>query len=157
MHIRKASENDIDAMVAIIDDSDLGSLYFKHDKGKIERMIRTELAQESIIIAEDQNKKCVVVLIYKLEGAFGIHPYIHILAVATDSRGKGYGKRLMKYLEEEIVPDYRKIMLLVGTWNTRAKQLYERLGYVSLCEIKGFYTEGMTEVLMVKEGNGKEE
>jgi len=151
MDIRKATINDIEEMIDIIDDSDLGSLYFKHDKDKIERMIRSELAQESIVIAEDQDMKCVAVLIYKLDGAFGIHPYIHILTVKTASRGKGYGKLLMKYFEDEVVPNYRKIMLLVGTWNTRAKKLYESLGYLSLCEIEGFYTEGMTEVLMVKE------
>lgn len=151
MKIRKAMNKDIDSMVGIIDDSDLGSIYFKHDKEKIERMVRSELGQDNIVIGEDQNHKCVAVLIYKEEGAFGIHPYIHIIAVDSASRGKGYGKQLLSYLEEVIVPNYRKILLLVGKWNSRAEKLYEQIGFVKLCELDGFYSENITEILMVKE------
>lgn len=151
MNIRKANTKDIVSMVSIIDDSDLGSIYFKNDKEKIEKMIRSEMDQEIIVIGEDCNMACVAVLIYKLDGAFGIHPYIHIIAVDSASRGKGYGMQLLNYFEEEIVPNYRKIMLLVGNWNSRAEKLYEKLGFVRLCEIDGFYSENVTEVLMVKE------
>jgi len=151
MNIRKAIIKDIDSMVSIIDDSELGSIYFKHDRVKIENMIRSELDHENVVIGEDHNKKCVAVLIYKLYGSFGIHPYIHIIVVDSASRGKGYGKQLMNYLEEEIVPNYRKIMLIVGKWNSRAEKLYEQLGYTRLCELDGFYSEGVTEILMVKE------
>ena len=155
MKIRKAIIEDIDSMVSIIANSDLGSIYFKHDKEKIEKMIRSEMNQENIVIGEDHNKECVAVLIYKLEGAFGIHPYIHIIAVDTASRGKGYGKQLLNYFEEEIVPNYRKILLLVGKWNSRAEKLYENIGFVRLCELDGFYTENVTEILMLK-GRKKE-
>lgn len=151
MTIRKANIKDIVSMVSIIDDSDLGSIYFKNDKEKIEKMIRSEMDQDNIVIGEDCNMACVAVLIYKLDGAFGIHPYIHIIAVDSASRGKGYGKQLLNYFEDEIVPNYRKIMLLVGNWNSRAEKLYEKLGFVRLCEIDGFYSENVTEVLMVKE------
>jgi len=151
MKIRKAIIKDLESMVTIIDDSDLGSIYFKHDKEKIEKMIRSEMDQDNIVIGEDRNMKCVAVLIYKLEGAFGIHPYIHIIAVDSASRGKGYGKQLLNYFEEIIVPNYRKILLLVGKWNSRAEKLYEKIGFVRLCELDGFYTENVTEILMIKE------
>jgi ribosomal protein S18 acetylase RimI-like enzyme len=151
MNIRKPIIQDVEAIVSIIDGSDLGTIYFKHDKEKIERMVRSEIEHECIVIGEDVNKRCVAVLSYKLEGAFGFHPYIHIITVATDERGKGYGKQLLSYFEEVIVPEYKKILLLVGTWNSRAVKLYEKVGYKRLCEIDGFYTENVTEILMIKE------
>ncbi|GAB6109063.1 GNAT family N-acetyltransferase [Fusibacter bizertensis] len=155
MNIRKAINNDIDSIVSIIDDSDLGSIYFKKDKEKIENMIKSEMDQENIVIGENHNMECVAVLIYSLDGAFGIHPCIHILAVDSASRGRGYGKQLLNYFEEEIVPNYRKILLLVGKWNSRAEKLYENIGFVRLCELDGFYTENVTEILMLK-GRKKE-
>lgn len=84
MNIRKPNIQDVESIVSIIDDSDLGIIYFKQDKEKIERMIRCEIEHECIVIGEDANKRCVAVLSYKLDGAFGFHPYIHIITVATD-------------------------------------------------------------------------
>ena len=156
MTIRKPKLQDVEAIVAVIDDSDLGTIYFKHDKQKIERMVRSEIEHDCIVIGEDHNQACVAVLSYKLEGAFGFHPYIHIITVATDSRGKGYGKQLLKYFEEVIVLDYRKILLLVGKWNSRAIKLYEKIGYKKFCEIDEFYTENVTEILMIKERDKKD-
>lgn len=122
MNVRNAHMGDLDSITKIVDESDLGSVYFNNDKEKIRKIISEE-----------------------------IHTYIHILAVSSEHRGKGYGKLLMHYFENAVVPDYKKIFLLVGVWNKRAAKLYQDFGYTKLCEIPGFYTENVTEILLVKE------
>jgi N-acetylglutamate synthase-like GNAT family acetyltransferase len=151
MIIRKAQLEDLNSIVSIINDSDIGSVYFKNEKEKIEMLMVDEVNQQNIFIGENSDLECIAVLNYRLNGAFCIHPYIHILAVSDENRGQGYGRQLMSYFENIIAPDYKKIFLLVGKWNKGAEKLYTNLGYNRLCEIEGFYSENVTEILMMKE------
>lgn len=151
MHIRKAVVEDIESLVTVIKDSDLGNVYFKNDEDKIKRMIQSEIEHDNIVVGLNRASECIAVLTYKLDGAFGFHPYIHIIAVARESRGNGFGTQLLKYFEDEIVPNYKKIFLLVGKWNFRAEKLYEKIGFEKRCELEDFYSEGITESLMIKE------
>lgn len=151
MIIKKAVIEDQDQIVDLINKSDLGSVYFNNDKSKIEKIISKEIDLQNVVIGVNGNSEFIAVLNYNLKGAFDMHPYIHILAISNEHRGKSYGSQMMHYFESFIVPEYKKIFLLVGNWNSKAETFYTKLGYRRLCEIEGFYSENVTEVLMVKE------
>lgn len=72
-------------------------------------------------------------------GTFDMYPYLHLIIVHRDYRGKGYGSTLMEYYEDVFYPQSRKLFLLVGGFNMEAIKLYERLGYIKCGEIDGFY------------------
>lgn len=68
-------------------------------------------------------------------------PCIHNLGVAESTRGKGVGAQLIAFAEEKAKQQGKKIVCLdVAEYNTLAKKLYERLGFI---EIK--YNQGALE------------
>ena len=77
-------------------------------------------------------------------------PYIASLAVAPGSRGLGVGSRLLDFIEERSRPAFRHIFLCVSSFNTRARALYERHGYVVVGELKDYVIDGASEYLMSK-------
>lgn len=151
MKFRIAEMTDFEVLVDMIYESNLGKIYFKHDLDKIKRLMIHEINEDNVIVMENEKAECMGLLNYKLNGTFGIHPYIHILVVSQDHRGQGYGRKLMAYFEKLVSDDCRKVFLLVGKWNSRAEKLYSNLGYKKLCEIEGFYAENITELLMEKD------
>lgn len=57
--------------------------------------------------------------------------YVCGVAVISDQRGQGIGSRFMALAEKHALEKgFNKISLIVFEKNVRAKQLYERLGYV---------------------------
>lgn len=83
-------------------------------------------------------------------GAFHSFPYLHIVAVKEEYRGKGYGKEIIHSIEEQIFKESPKLFLVVADFNPRAKKLYEKLGYKEAGVIPDLYKAGVTEHLMMK-------
>lgn len=151
MKIKVATIEDTDQVVKIINDSELGHVYFNKDEARIHRLVAYEISKEQVLVVVDDEANCIAALNYDLRGAFHMHPYIHILVVCKQHKSKGIGKTLMRYFEQEIIEDASKIFLLAGKWNTHAIKFYESLGYSQLCEIDGFYTKNVKEILMLKD------
>ena len=56
--------------------------------------------------------------------------HIHDLRVKKDLQGKGFGRSLMTFLEDEArLKGIRTLTLGVDNWNSRAIQFYRSLGY----------------------------
>ena len=62
----------------------------------------------------------------------GVVLWIEEVYVLHDYRGKGYGKEFFQYVEREYAGIFRRFRLEVAPSNTRAKRLYEQLGYQTL-------------------------
>ena len=77
-------------------------------------------------------------------------PYIASLAVAPAARGSGIGSRLVAFAERWGKPKGRHMFICVSSFNTRARALYERLGYTVVGELKDYIVDGLSELLMVK-------
>jgi ribosomal protein S18 acetylase RimI-like enzyme len=77
-------------------------------------------------------------------------PYIASLAVSEAMRGKGVGSELLRFAEDLLRPDSRHLFMCVSSFNTRAKALYERLGYAVVGEFKDYIIDGASEYLMYK-------
>jgi ribosomal protein S18 acetylase RimI-like enzyme len=85
-----------------------------------------------------------------------IHPhgcagsaYIVSIAVAASARGKGLGSQLLAFAESQAA-GRRFIFLCVSSFNRRAQELYDRLGYEQVGELPDYVVDGHSELLLMK-------
>ena len=76
--------------------------------------------------------------------------YIRVLCVDPSVRSQGLGSRLLAFAEERIFRESPNVFLFVSEFNTRARELYKRLGYQQLVEVRDYIAAGYSEVLMRK-------
>jgi ribosomal-protein-alanine N-acetyltransferase len=76
--------------------------------------------------------------------------YISIVAVTAAARGTGVGSRLLDFAEERIFRESANAFLCVSGFNTGARALYERRGYVEVGVLRDFLVRGHDEILMRK-------
>jgi ribosomal protein S18 acetylase RimI-like enzyme len=77
-------------------------------------------------------------------------PYLATLAVGAPHRGLGIGTRLLQFVEDHFRPDAKHLFICVSSFNPRARQLYERVGYSPVGEIPDYFIDGESELLMHK-------
>lgn len=127
--------------------SSLGNHYFQSE-GSAQKAIEEGLQQGTLYVAIVQDV-CAGFMFYIANGAFHSFPYLHLIAVKEEYRGKGIGKYLVEYFEK--ISDRDKFFLAVADFNPDAKRFYESIGYHQVGEIPGLYREGITEYIMMKE------
>ncbi len=76
-------------------------------------------------------------------------PYVASVAVAETERGRGVGTALLDATEARY-PKARYVFLCVSSFNTRARELYERHGYRLVGELPDYVVDGYSELLMGK-------
>ena len=112
---------------------------------------------ESLAIMQDTSREVYVFaegdqllgfIIINMRGAFV--GYIQIVCVDDRTRGRGVGTRLIEFAEGRIFRDASNVFLCVSSFNTRARALYERLGYERVGELKNYLIDGASEFLMRK-------
>lgn len=129
--------------------SELGRRYFSN-VGSGKRAVLEGLEQGNLYIAL-VNEECAGFIWYIPKGAFHNFPYLHIISVKEEYRGKGIGKKLMNYVEQLVFAYTEKFFLVVADFNLSAKHFYEKNGYLQVGEIPNLYRAGITEYLMMKE------
>ena len=87
-------------------------------------------------------------VIIEMNGTF--KGYIKSICVSPNQRDKGIGSSLMCYAEERIFLETPNVFLLVSSFNTGARNLYQRLGYEEIGEFKDYIVRGHSEMLMRK-------
>lgn len=73
------------------------------------------------------------------------------IAVKKDRWGRGYGKRLMKFLLDFFRDKAQKFLLDVRRSNIRAIRLYQSLGFRIVAEREKYYSDGENAFLMAYE------
>lgn len=140
----------IDQCIEITRNSEIGKRYFNDGSKKLYNIFERGIKKSELKIMIDSEHNCIGFLMVTHNGAFDMYPYLHLIVVNEDYRGKRYGSTLMKYYEDEFYPNARKLFLLVGEFNVEAIKLYKKLGYIICGEIEGFYKSDETEIIMVK-------
>lgn len=150
VHIQLADVNYINSCRDILQNSDIGKVYFS-DREKATKMLTYAVGQKNVYVALDENENCLGFIYYMPNGVFGSYPYLHIIAVKEEYRSNGIGKQLIKFFEDN-ASDYSstKYFLTVDDFNPRAKKLYESLGYKCVGELTDFYKKGINCFLMMK-------
>ena len=105
-------------------------------------------ADAQLFIARDRDVPCGFLLLRPR--GLASSPYVAALAVAPGERGKGIGTRLLQFAEGRWRTDSRHLFICVSSFNTRAKALYERLGYAVVGEFKDYVIDGASEYLLHK-------
>ncbi len=98
-----------------------------------------------IAVTED---KVIGSIILNMHGA--LVGYIQSICVAKDYRGNGVGSALLDYAESRIFASSANAFLMVSSFNSDARRLYERRGYGAVGELKNFVVAGHSEILMRK-------
>jgi ribosomal protein S18 acetylase RimI-like enzyme len=83
-----------------------------------------------------------------LHGAFV--GYIQSICVGREWRNKGVGSQLMAFAEKRIFSEAPNAFICVSSFNKGAHQLYERLGYEVVGELKDYIISGHSEILLRK-------
>ena len=102
----------------------------------------------NLFIARLANKRCAMLLLDP-RGVAG-SPYIKSIAVDEGFRNRGIGAELIAFAEQLYKEDHGYIFLCVSSFNTRARKLYERLGYAMIGELKDYIITGESELMMCK-------
>ncbi len=92
IHIQLANMKYTDSCIEILQNSDLGRVYFS-DYEKVANMLTYAVGQENIYVALDENEKCLGFIYYMTNGVFGSYPYLHIVAVKEEYRNYGIVKQ----------------------------------------------------------------
>jgi [ribosomal protein S18]-alanine N-acetyltransferase len=76
--------------------------------------------------------------------------YIQTVCVRSDRRGEGLGSALIRWAEERIFRDSPNVFICVSSFNPRARQLYERLGFEQVGILRAFGVAEHDELLLRK-------
>jgi ribosomal protein S18 acetylase RimI-like enzyme len=152
--IVQASKADVLPSLEILLDSYLGEEYFSREIA--EPILREAASKKELFVAKDRTGEVLGFYRIVFDGTFLVFAYIHLIAVKTNLRGEGIGTKLLKDAEKRIAqePGYpfsKKVFLLLGKKNRKAKSYYEKNGYVRVGTIPSLFSEGVDEYLMMKE------
>jgi len=100
-----------------------------------------------VLMARRGGAPCGFVLLHPT-GVAG-SPYIASIATSAVVRGQGVGSALL-VAAERWLPEARHMFLCVSSFNTRARQLYQRRGYTKVGELPDYVIAGASEILMHK-------
>lgn len=147
MIIRLAESTEMESIVKIIDETELSDIYFKSKN--LHKIIANAVSKNEIFVLFD--KEIVGFIWTKEDASFDKYPFLHLIAVKSNQRSKGYGSFLLDFFENDLYKDAERLFLMVGDFNQRAKKLYEALGYQKVGMLPKFYCDSVDEYLMMKE------
>ncbi|GHN00687.1 hypothetical protein WSM22_21760 [Cytophagales bacterium WSM2-2] len=87
-------------------------------------------------------------IVLQMQGAF--KGYIQSICVSPDTRGSGIGTALIQFAEKRIFTVSPNVFMLVSAFNSKAADLYSRLGYEKIGDLKNFAIDGHNEFLLRK-------
>lgn len=152
--IEEASKRDVHPALDILMDSYLGEEYFSREVA--EPILKEALKKKQLFVA--RGEKGDVLGFYRIvtDGAFNVFAYLHLIAVRKDLRGEGIGTKLLKDAEKRIIraegyPFFKKVFLLLGKGNRKAKGYYAKNGYVRVGTIPSLFSPGVDEYLLMKD------
>ena len=87
-------------------------------------------------------------IMIKLKGAFT--GYIQTIVIISTARGKGIGEAAIRYVEALIFQVSPNVFICASSFNSGALNLYQRMGYEVIGEIRDYIIKGHNEVFMRK-------
>ncbi len=152
--VKLAEQVDLNSCVSILEDSDLGAEYFVNKNGEsvCEFLLNEAILKQEIYKVSLDNEEIIGFYWIEFQGMFKWFPYLHVVAVRSDLRGKGYGSKIFTYVEEYCLQIRKsdRIFLIVGEKNKRASAMYEKRGYQKIGSIPELFLDGIAETLMMK-------
>ena len=151
VQFKKGTVEYLDGCIKAMENSTLCTSYFQSEESRKNAVM--EGINRGTLYVVLCSGECAGFAYFIPEGAFHAYPYLHLIAIKEEYRGKGVGKKLMEFIEDMLFKTRDKIFLLVGDYNPDAKIFYENLGYTYLGTIPSLYRKGIDEYLMMKESS----
>jgi ribosomal protein S18 acetylase RimI-like enzyme len=106
-----------------------------------------------VVVIEDEKPEVVGYLTYGLT-SLTVGTYdLYWMAVAPEHQGKGYGKDLVRWLEEKIRADRGRMMVIETSSQPKyepTRRFYLNLDYQEIARIPDFYGPGDDRVIYIK-------
>lgn len=147
--IRPAAERDIQRCAEIMDDTLIWEKYGRTLSDAL-AFITDELKAGNHIWVYEENDSIIGFIGCVEHGMMGEFPYIRMVMVDNNHRGRGIGTQLLNYLEDQIFSKNNLVFMMVTDFNVDALRLYNRLGYTQVGEIPDYKKRGINEYLLMK-------
>ena len=79
-----------------------------------------------------------------------IGPFNELLAIFDVHQGKGLGREVMNWMEQAYRPLARNLWTTVSSFNTRARQFYDSIGFSETAVLNDLVADGNDEILLRK-------
>ena len=148
--IERAAPERLPEIREVFLDSALYDHYFPRE-GRLDTILSEAVAKGDLWLAVDSRNEVVGAMQVERNGFFGAFPYLALLGVKKRFRGMGVGHTLLRVYEgvaREL--GFRKVSLLVSSFNPRAKTLYQSMGYRKVGYVPDAILPGLDENIMVK-------
>lgn len=106
-----------------------------------------------LVVVEDENGKVIGYLSYGqaplAEGGYDLY----WMAIAPEAQGKGYGKELMRWLENKVREAGGRMVLIETSSQVkyeRTRRFYQSLDYKEISRIPDYYKTGDDRITFVK-------
>lgn len=145
----KGEFSKVEEYSALFWDSKLYDAYFTEGT-VLADVLKQGISEGNLYVAVNECGEAMGVMYMSMSGSFGL-PYIHLLGVGREYRGKGLGGSLVKIfidVAEEL--GYPNMFILVSKFNSRAKKLYESLGFQPQCLLRDLMKKGASEWLLMR-------
>lgn len=77
-------------------------------------------------------------------------PYIELIGLAPEARGKGVGGTILDWTEAQVRGEAGNLWACVSASNTAGRRFYERRGLIEVAPIDDLVTHGHAEILLRK-------
>jgi len=150
-HLSLGTEEFLAEYEEAFQDSSLYANYFTEDD-RLMRSLREALENRELwVAANGHGGEIVGVMRIQMKGFFGGFPYLALVAVKRDWRGRGVGHFMLAAFEEAARQQgFEKVSLLTSSFNTRAIRLYRSLGYKKIGYLDDAFKKGIGEYIFVK-------
>ena len=102
---------------------------------------------KEIYVLEDENGIAGFAIL-QICGTF--KGYIQTLCIDETHRGKGLGKKMLRFCEDRILKISPNVFICVSSFNKGAIKLYYEFGFKLIGELNDFMKEGFSELLLRK-------
>ena len=147
--IRDATENDMEKCTGILADNQMWARY-ERTLSDARDFLKKELKSGNHLWVFVENEAVIGFVGCIEKGMMGEFPYVRVLAVERNHRGRGIGSYLLNHVEKTMFTRTHLLFMMVSDFNDGALRLYRRLGYETIGAIREYKKEGIDEYLLVK-------
>lgn len=147
---RKAASRDIDAMTKVFAEAFADKNEFTNLAQYLDWSIRDRDLR--VTVAETQDNKIAGFVMTEFNSST-MRNAVHVaqLAVSPEFQGHGVGRALLEQVEETALKnEFDTVTLQVRKGNTKARGLYDSMGFREMGEEKKYYRDGESAIEMKK-------
>ena len=151
LELHKAEWKDLEECLQVFQNSSIYERYFKGG-GPLARSLSAAVERGELHLAVTQAGEIAGAMRVVPGGFCGLYPYLSLIGVRADFRGRQVGAWLMDQLEAMArTSGARRVTLMVSDFNQGAQHFYQTRGYWCLGTLPSAAKPGIAELVMVKD------